>query len=105
MQRAYRAIRARNLGSGLASSAPTKPPPLGEQYRRLALLFSVSGRWHISRYQRPGAKGYDGCPTEPPIPPQEMTDLELERIQRLLAKQSWTLVRNSEGLLVPVRTI
>jgi hypothetical protein len=97
---ATQVVCARNLRERPRRRLPSLP----EQYRRYALLFSLSGRWPVSRVKRLNAKAYDGC-GDPPIPPQEMTDIELERIQRLLAKQGWTLVRNSEGLLVPVRTI
>lgn len=74
-------------------------------YRRRALVFSFSGRWPLSRVLRPNARGYDGCPTVPPMPPDGMSEIEIARIVKLLERAGWTLRRNSEGKLVPVRTI
>ena len=85
-----------------------KEPPIyppGEVYRRRALVFSFAGRWPVSRVQRLNAKGYEGCPTAPPMPPDGMSEIEISRIVKLLERAGWTLVRDSEGRLVPVRMI
>ena len=39
------------------------------------------------------------------MPPQDMPDAKLEQVNRLLARQNWTLIRNAAGDLVPVRMI
>ena len=69
------------------------------------VLFSMCGRWPISRVARPNVRGYEGCPSEPPAPPDGLSDERIERVRRMLERQNWTLVRNHDGRLVPCRTI
>jgi hypothetical protein len=75
-------------------------------YGASVLLFSMSGRWPVSRVQRPHrARAYEGLPTEPPPPPPGMSDVEIERVRRQLERKNWTLITRADGVLMPVRTI
>ena len=80
------------------------PPSPGEEYRRRLLLWSMSGFWPVSRVQRPNARGYAGCPKEPPPLPEGLSEVEIERIRALLERRGWTLVK-AAGRWTPVPTI
>jgi hypothetical protein len=75
-------------------------------YQASLRLFSLSGVWPISRVSRhPRSPGYSDVPNEPCLPPDGVTDAQIERAKTLLALQGWTIVKGADGTLKLVRTI
>lgn len=108
---------------------PNKPPVARDlteagRYVQYAVLFSVSGRWPMSKDER--ARLYYTDPTKrgvrvgkgnaklrrdwgtlpaPRPPPATLSDQQAATVNRLIADRGWQLVRNRKGVWHPQRTL
>ena len=89
------------------ANQPTAPAQSRKGWLASAQLFSLNGRWPLpARLRNDRARGWDASTQREPLqPPQDLSEQEIARAQRLLGKQGWALIRAADGRLVLCRTI
>lgn len=106
------------------SAKPEKPLPPHAFYVQRAILFSISGRWPLSKAERNAilfkeqaiAGRYTGKGTNrlrrdwgtldrPQPPASTLPDSHAATARRFMEKRGWTLVKRVDGTWWPMRTI